>query len=175
MLRVKEFKSGSKSYVVTDSGEFYYYTKRTGLLEKGRLCDNGKGYLSAGINGKRKYIHRLVAESFCNKPCDLHVQVNHIDGDKSNNSYRNLEWVTPKNNIKHAHLGGLMENRRKLTTTVKRSDKVVASSYLDVKLGKGITKTATKHEMSRTTLSSIVNKRTRRNLTDKIDEILMTV
>lgn len=162
MIRVKEFKSGDKTYVVTDSGKFYYYTKRSGLLEEGKLCDNGKGYLSVGIGGKRKYIHRLVAEHFCNKSCELHTQVNHKDGDKSNNHYSNLEWVTPKSNIRHAHEEGLMDNRRKITNTVKRSDKVISSAYLSVKLGKGIAETANSHGMSRTTLSSIVNKSTQK-------------
>lgn len=175
MVDVVEIKYNSRRYVLTSSGDFYYYAKKSGLLVEGNMCDNGNGYLTVGLGGKRKYIHRLVAEYFCKKPSDDHTQVNHIDGDKSNNNYSNLEWVTPKDNIKHAHSEGLMDNRRKLTSTVRRSDDTIASAYLDVKLGKGITKTATEHGMSRTTLSSIINKRTRLNVTDKIDEILLSI
>ena len=38
------------------------------------------------------YVHRLVAEAFVPKPC-YGISVIHIDGDKSNNYYKNLEWI----------------------------------------------------------------------------------
>lgn len=58
-------------------------------------------------NRKTHSIHRLVAEAFIeniyNKPC-----VNHIDGNKHNNSASNLEWVTQQENLQHAVDNGLM-------------------------------------------------------------------
>ena len=53
-------------------------------------------------------VHRLVAKHFCEgyKP-ELHV--NHIDGNKLNNHYTNLEWCTHKENAKHAFDTGLFE------------------------------------------------------------------
>jgi len=77
--------------------------------------DNGKGYkqLYVQINRKRIlfYIHRLVAKYFIENPLNL-PEVNHIDGNKSNNSFKNLEWVTRKENVNHAFDIGLMKNRK---------------------------------------------------------------
>ena len=97
-------------------------------------------------------------------------QVNHIDSNKENNHYRNLQWVSPKDNIKHMHENGLNKKRRELKNTFKVSDATVANAYLSVKIGMfGVREAADKYGMPRTTLSSIMNKRSRRSVTDTID------
>ena len=55
---------------------------------------------------KRYKIHRLVAKAFIPNPEDK-KEVNHIDGNKLNNKYSNLEWVTPSENMIHAFKKGL--------------------------------------------------------------------
>lgn len=59
-------------------------------------------------NGKAKcfLIHRLIAEYFIDNT-KLHLEVNHIDCNKKNNHVSNLEWVTPKENMRHAINNGL--------------------------------------------------------------------
>ena len=64
-----------------------------------------KGYLRVDLfkNGTRKHhkVHRLVAKAFIPNPNNK-PQVNHIDGNKQNNSITNLEWVTNRENCEHA-------------------------------------------------------------------------
>lgn len=52
-------------------------------------------------------LHRLVAKYFC-IGFNENLVVNHIDGDKGNNKASNLEWVTQKENVLHAHKLGLI-------------------------------------------------------------------
>lgn len=78
--------------------------------------DVSNGYKVVNLynnNGmKRKYVHRLVAESFIYNP-DNKRTVNHKDCNKANNTVSNLEWATDSENMKHAFKNGLCENTRK--------------------------------------------------------------
>jgi len=71
--------------------------------------DKKTGYLKVALykNGKAKvfYVHRLVALHFIPNPSNL-PQINHKDGDKTNNSINNLEWVTASQNIKDSFKKG---------------------------------------------------------------------
>ena len=77
---------------VTDKTLAY---RRAGMgYFKVTLCKDGKHY--------ECYIHRLVANAFIPNPANK-PQVNHIDGNKQNNSISNLEWVTDKENKQHLY------------------------------------------------------------------------
>lgn len=53
------------------------------------------------------YVHRALAMLFVPNPSGK-PDVNHIDGNKANHDPANLEWVTHRENMRHAHAAGLM-------------------------------------------------------------------
>lgn len=60
------------------------------------------GYMRAGIDGKSYLVHRLVARAFLGPPPSAaHTQINHINGDPTNNTAINLEYSTPSHNMQH--------------------------------------------------------------------------
>lgn len=83
--------------------------KKNGLLVNIYIHKN-TGYLSASINSKTISLHRLVCESF-NEKKEGCVVVNHINGIKTDNYYKNLEWVTIKENSQHAIQTGLFNTK----------------------------------------------------------------
>lgn len=67
------------------------------------------------------FLHRLLAirfvENHTNETDLSKLQVNHIDGDKLNNSISNLEWVTQADNIRHAYKTGLQKHNNPTVVT----------------------------------------------------------
>lgn len=70
-----------------------------------------KGYYQVTLfienKPKRIKVHRLVALLFLEENIENKPTVNHIDGNKINNHYSNLEWATFKENNQHAIDNGL--------------------------------------------------------------------
>lgn len=55
------------------------------------------------IKDKMIYAHRVIAELFCEKSeSEEELQVDHRDGQKTNNHYSNLRWVTREENMRHS-------------------------------------------------------------------------
>jgi hypothetical protein len=79
--------------------------KKKPRIEATRLSNSG--YKMVRWHFGEGYVHRLVAESFVPNP-DNKPYVNHKDGNKLNNHYLNLEWVTPVENARHASATGLI-------------------------------------------------------------------
>ena len=97
----KEKIKGYEEYSVDTNGMVY---SKKGKPLKYSLNHSGYCIVNFMVNGKRKgfAIHTLVARQFITNNDINKTQVNHKDGDKTNNHIDNLEWVTPKENTQHA-------------------------------------------------------------------------
>ena len=98
-------KLNLSNYCATADGDIYsLHSKR--LLKPYQSIDKAGGYLVVHVvddNGKKKTVkvHRLIAMMFVGE-VEGKSQVNHIDGNKLNNMFSNLEWVSPSENSRHA-------------------------------------------------------------------------
>ena len=116
-------------YQVSSFGNVRSRTKSRLYFRKLRPSFLGKGYLGVTLykNGKRKkrYVHRLVAETFIPNPLNL-SDVNHKDRVKTNNTISNLEWKTSQENTlynKKIKKPSRLEKKRKYILSKPRSTK----------------------------------------------------
>ena len=82
------------------------FVKYKGTKLKKQINPNGYMFVNLNIHHKGYpiYIHKLVAQYFVEKPStNENMIVNHKDGNKTNNNYKNLEWVTYSQNSLHSY------------------------------------------------------------------------
>jgi hypothetical protein len=102
---------GLSKYRVSNKGR----VKSFFFSEEGRILkqvEDNNGYLRISLtndNRERKTykVHRLVGKAFIPNPYNK-PEINHIDCNKKNNKVENLEWVTSKENMRHAYNEGLL-------------------------------------------------------------------
>lgn len=82
--------------------------KNTGRILNGQVNTSGYRVVSMDHND-HSLVHRLVCETFFGPPGDGQTQVNHVDCDRLNNHYMNLEWCTPSENLKWAYEHGSLD------------------------------------------------------------------
>jgi len=98
-------------YKISHRGDVYSILSRRNIKpfhKKGINKEDSYKRVSLALCGDRKKysVHRLVAKAFVPNP-DNKPFINHKDGDKLNNHFTNLEWVTASENQKHAYATGL--------------------------------------------------------------------
>lgn len=99
---MKEIPNTNGLYFATEDGRIYSSISNKYL--KPDLSGNA-GYARVGLSGKRFLVHRLIALVYIG---ESKLNVNHKDGNKLNNHVSNLEYLSQKDNIKHAFENGLV-------------------------------------------------------------------
>jgi len=86
--------------VICKDGRKYFQAGR--ILKQG----SGKSYLNVNLskngNSKTKDVHRIIAETFCEG--DNKLDVDHINGIKTDNNSNNLRFVTTSQNLRNQHI-----------------------------------------------------------------------
>ena len=138
----------------------YYEVSNYGRIKKIKTGNIIRGHKREGYvhfntnhNGIRLKIcvHRLVAKYFINNPNPIEYDcINHIDCDRSNNHYANLEWCTKQMNTDHAVNLGRIPRKPVINT---KTGEVLRSAY-ELSKHLGWTKSKVKHMM----LGNVINK-----------------
>ena len=98
---------------------------------KYRMNKDGYCIIDLAIKNKNKRItisiHRLVANVYCCNPfkdSNLPLVINHIDKNRDNNYYKNLEWVTAKGNSMHSIAKKVKQLDLKTGKTIKNFNSI---------------------------------------------------
>ena len=151
---MKQYKN--TPYYITENGEIFRDGKE---LKPYILKKKGKPtYKMVNIHNIKKYVHRLVAELYVPNPNNL-PQVDHIDTDKLNNHYTNLEWVTNKENRDRAIKNNLMKvgEDYKHTKLTEQDVKWIRDNYIPKHPEYGGVALSKKFGVIGSTISRIIN------------------
>lgn len=126
-------KNPNGKYWVSENGDIINAKTNKRLSSK---ASSSNGYVRVGKDVCRGCgVHNAVYEAFVGE-IPHGMQINHIDGNKSNNHLTNLELCTPSENVIHAHATGLSRARRgEEVTTSKVTKECVLQMYQMFKLG----------------------------------------
>lgn len=169
LIKHNKYKLKYDYYIYEDGRVYSEVSKK--FLSK-RLDKDGyeKVVLMCEDNRHAYSVHRLVLENFHPVENMENLQVNHIDGNKTNNNLNNLEWCTCKENIKHAYTIGLKTQQGAKNNASKLTEKDVIE-IIDLILSKQYTlkQIGEMYNVGGDTIGAIKNKHNWRYLTKNIN------
>lgn len=169
-------------YKLSNYGDIYSYD-RIITCSDGRFLPRRGRLLRPQLNEVTGYLHVGLHKDKISKTITIHTMVgrlyvpgwkpglviNHMDTDKTNNYYKNLEWVTQAKNIEHSVINGLNPTGDRIfLSKIKESDLPVI-----LKLSQSGLKTsqiAAKYSVSFSTIWSIINNKSWKRELQKISQ-----
>lgn len=139
MRKITWSKIKQNSYAITEDGKVYSYYKKDFMTTS--IDKDGYEVVSL-ITSENQHshfgIHRLLMITY--HPCENmeNLTVNHIDGNKKNNSFSNLEWVTASENTRLAHETNLNNTVGENHGKAKLSEDEAKLIIKMIKEGKGL-------------------------------------
>ena len=131
-------------YAISECGQVISHSKGGELIRKPFIDGSGYRTVPLHINGKtvNHRVHRMVAKAFVANPND-HKCVNHIDGNKLNNQFENLEWCTSSHNNLHARKTSLNPSKLSSKDVELIKELLVSTAHTLIHIGKifGVSKT----------------------------------
>lgn len=117
----------SKFYKVSNKGNVKNIKTQNIISQHIRNGYKAINLYSPDTKKKNTYnVHRLVSEAFI-PTIDEKLFINHKDGNKTNNNIENLEWVSPKENSKHALEKKLQKGHPKAVIQFSMNDLYIAT------------------------------------------------
>jgi len=150
-------------YWIYENGDVYSeYSHRnlTKFLKRGYYQVNLMRY--DDVTPSESYsIHRLLMIAFRPVENMEKLQVNHKDGNKLNNNFDNMEWVTLEENIKHAWKTGLLSTRKGVKSNFSKLTEDDIKNIFSLR-EQGFTQQAIADQVgcTRSNISYILNKKT---------------
>lgn len=145
-----------ENIVVSNTGKVKNYL--TDKIIKQRKNYGKYNVCSIRVNKKTKsfIVSRLVAQTFLDY-CGNEFEVNHIDGDKSNNNLTNLNWLTRNENLQHAKDTGIF--RRKCSSSYLKYSKELINEMIEFKnLGYTYKELSTNYKIPASYICTLIKK-----------------
>lgn len=158
------------NYYIRKDGSVY--SERTNKVMKPHSDKDGYQKIRLICSDDKRHrfsVHRLVLENFNPVKNMQELQVNHIDGDKTNNCLSNLEWCPGDENIAHAVRTGLRNSVGLRNPAAKLNEEKVLIIVDKFREGKTTAQIAREMEVSPSTIADIRKRRTWKSVTNNLE------
>lgn len=147
----------SLSRIAKSKSSNHWYTKNERIL-KHEITKCGYARVQLLKDGiiARHLVHRLVAKAFIPNP-DNKPEINHIDGNKLNNNFKNLEWSTISENRIHAIITGLRNPKLAKSYIPENIRSIIRNEYIKGSKDYGCMALSRKYGVGKQSILNIVN------------------